>query len=226
MSRIVGGLRARWQACLSFLSVGRGKEQKALHNRSPSVPRFEPLEVRLSPASLLPAALASPLAGPVARMFEPVVDASAFAQALSASGTKMYGAFWCSHCNNQKNLFGDAKSELPYIECSNPDRTQTQAAIDAGISSYPTWVFSDGSRHIGELSFEALSEKSGVALPIITAQSQFEAAIDDLMSQFGQTGQNLAADLDADGRVDFDDIAVAKENKPAAAQAAPVVLPA
>jgi hypothetical protein len=44
------------------------------------------------------------------------------------------------------------------------------------------------------------------------------------MSQFGQTGQNLAADLDADGRVDFDDIAVDKENKPAAAQAAPVTL--
>lgn len=186
--------------------------------RSPSVPRFESLETRWSPASALPAPLASPLAGPVAFLFEPVVDLSAFAQALTASGTKMYGAFWCSHCNNQKNLFGEAKSELPYIECSNPDRTQTQAAIDAGITAYPTWVFPNSTRHVGELSLEQLSQKSGVSLPIISAEAQYQAAIDDLMSQFGRSGAGLTADLDQDGKVNFDDVAIAKENRPVAAQ--------
>ncbi|MFO0897068.1 MAG: hypothetical protein U0836_06505 [Pirellulales bacterium] len=189
-----------------------------MNYRSPSVPRFESLEVRLSPASALVSPVAAPLAaGPVAYLFEPVVDVSAFAQALTASGTKLYGAFWCSHCHAQKELFGAAAAELPYVECSNPDRTQTQAAIDAGISAYPTWVFSNSTRHVGELSFEQLSSLSGVSLPVISAETQYEAAIDHLMSQFGESGQNLSADLDADGRVDFDDVAMAKENRPAAA---------
>jgi hypothetical protein len=74
---------------------------------------------------------------------------------------------------------------------------------------------------VGELSLEQLSEKSGVALPIISAEAQYQTAIDNLMNQFGQTGQNLAADLDADGRVDFDDVAMAKENRPAGAMPNP-----
>ncbi len=60
-----------------------------------------------------------------------------------------------------------AQSDLPYIECANPDRTQTQAAIDAGITAYPTWTFPDTSRHTGEMSFEELSSRSGVPLPMI-----------------------------------------------------------
>jgi glutaredoxin len=177
--------------------------------------KVEPLEKRLSPASLLPA----DIAGPVARMFEPVVDASAFAQALTASGTKMYGAFWCSHCHAQKELFGAAQSELPYVECSNPDHSRNQTAIDAGITSYPTWVFPDTSRHTGEMSFQELAAQSGVPLPIISAETQFATAIDNLMAEFGQTGPNLPADLDQDGQVNFDDLALAKENRPDAAQA-------
>jgi glutaredoxin len=192
--------------------------RRSPYYRSPNVGGVEPLEVRLSPASVLPATLASPLAGPMAALFEPVIDVRAFAQALSASGTKMYGAYWCSHCNNQKALFGDAKTDLPYVECSNPDRTQTAAAIEAGITAYPTWIFPDATRHVGEMSFEELSSESGVALPMISAEQQFETAIDNLMAQFGQSGQNLSADLDQDGRVDFDDIALAKENRPVASQ--------
>src|SRR5690242_11019622 len=94
------------ETSLSFARDSRGKQRQSPYYRSPNVGGVEPLEVRLSPASVLPATLASPLAGPVAALFEPVVDIRAFAQALSASGTKMYGAFWCSHCNNQKALFG------------------------------------------------------------------------------------------------------------------------
>jgi len=206
------------ETSLSFARETRGNRRRSPYYRSPNVGGVEPLEVRLSPASMLPAALASPLAGPVAALFEPAVDVRAFAQALTASGTKMYGAFWCPHCNNQKALFGDAKTDLPYIECSNPDRTQTPAAIDAGISAYPTWIFPDATRHVGEMSFEELSSESGVPLPMISAEAQFETAIDNLMSQFGQSGQSLSADLDQDGRVDFDDIALAKENRPVASQ--------
>jgi hypothetical protein len=30
----------------------------------------------------------------------------------------MYGAFWCSHCYDQKQEFGrEAMAEFPYVEC-------------------------------------------------------------------------------------------------------------
>ena len=60
-----------------------------------------------------------------------------FAQCLKDSGAEFYGAFWCPHCQAQKALFGTAKQSLPYIECSNPDNTQTQICKDKKIESYP-----------------------------------------------------------------------------------------
>lgn len=71
---------------------------------------------------------------------------TALAQCIASSGAKFYGAFWCPHCQDQKDLFGRAAKHLPYIECSNSDRTQRKVCADAGIDGYPTWVFADGSR--------------------------------------------------------------------------------
>ena len=67
-----------------------------------------------------------------------------FAKSLKSSGAEFYGAFWCPHCQTQKAEFGSAKQYLPYIECSNPDNTQTQICTDAKIESYPTWKFKSG----------------------------------------------------------------------------------
>lgn len=40
------------------------------------------------------------------------------AKRLRQAGAKMYGAFWCSHCFDQKQTFGkQAMSEFPYVEC-------------------------------------------------------------------------------------------------------------
>lgn len=40
------------------------------------------------------------------------------ARRLRAAGAKFYGAFWCSHCFEQKEAFGAAAAkELPYVEC-------------------------------------------------------------------------------------------------------------
>jgi thiol-disulfide isomerase/thioredoxin len=82
----------------------------------------------------------------------------AFAQCLTDSGAKMYAAFWCPHCQEQKAMFGRSASKLPYIECSLPDRKQTQICIDNKIEGYPTWIFADGTRKSGRLTFEQLSE--------------------------------------------------------------------
>jgi hypothetical protein len=43
-------------------------------------------------------------------------NARALAAHLSRSGARMFGAFWCSHCAEQKEAFG-AGAGLPYTEC-------------------------------------------------------------------------------------------------------------
>jgi hypothetical protein len=85
----------------------------------------------------------------------------AFAQCVGASGAKMYGAYWCPHCNDQKHMFGNSWRFIEYVECSLPDdKGQTDACITAGIRSYPTWEFKDGTRSVGALSFEELAQKT------------------------------------------------------------------
>jgi thiol-disulfide isomerase/thioredoxin len=88
-----------------------------------------------------------------------------FAQCLGDAGAKFYGAYWCPHCQAQKKLFENSK-KLPYVECSTPDgKGQTQACIDAKVTSYPTWIFADGSVLEGEQQFSTLSEKTSCAVP-------------------------------------------------------------
>lgn len=88
-----------------------------------------------------------------------------FAQCIADSGATFYGAFWCPHCLEQKELFGASQKNLPYVECSTPDRRgQLQVCIDAGIQSYPTWEFADGERQTGVVSLEMLAEKTSCEL--------------------------------------------------------------
>lgn len=92
-----------------------------------------------------------------------------FAQCIKASGATFYGAFWCPHCQNQKAMFGDAVKFLPYVECSTPDgAAQLQICKDASVTSYPTWVFKDGSRLTGEVPLATLAQKTGCPLPTST----------------------------------------------------------
>jgi len=91
---------------------------------------------------------------------EPPSKLDGFAQCLKSSGAEFYGAFWCVHCQEQKDEFGSSKQYLPYIECSNPDNTQTQICIDKKIEGYPTWIFEDGSTLSGKLTLQTLAEKT------------------------------------------------------------------
>jgi len=87
------------------------------------------------------------------------------AQCISDRGAVFYGAFWCSHCNDQKALFGASVKKLPYVECSTPNRQgQTQECQDEGISAYPTWEFPDGSREVGVFDLEELARRTGCEL--------------------------------------------------------------
>ncbi|MBT3721509.1 hypothetical protein HN789_01845 [archaeon] len=97
------------------------------------------------------------------------VDYTEFAQCLNEEGAVMYGAWWCGHCNDQKSEFGSSWKSFEanggYIECSTQTRKQTQPCKDAGIKSYPTWRFADGTEQSGKLSYEYLSQKTGCSLP-------------------------------------------------------------
>lgn len=89
-----------------------------------------------------------------------------FAQCLTDSGAKFYGTFWCSHCQNQKKMFGNSKQYIPYVECSTSDgQSQLRICKDAGIEGYPTWVFADGTELSGELPLDVLAEKTQCVLP-------------------------------------------------------------
>jgi hypothetical protein len=84
------------------------------------------------------------------------------AQCLTDKGAKFYGAFWCSHCQNQKKAFGDAASLLPYVECSTPDsRGLTPVCAAAKIEAFPTWVFPDGTMVQGEIAIDDLAARAG-----------------------------------------------------------------
>lgn len=89
-----------------------------------------------------------------------------FAKCINNSGAKFYNAFWCSHCQNQKKMFGSSAKYLPSIECSNPDgQSQVESCKEAGIDAYPTWEFAGGERVTGELQLATLSEKTQCVLP-------------------------------------------------------------
>ena len=88
-----------------------------------------------------------------------------FAKCLTEKGAKMYGASWCSHCQNQKKNFGSSWRYVSYIECALPTGNgQTKECQIVGIDGYPTWVFSDGRKVPGEVSFQQLSQITGCQL--------------------------------------------------------------
>jgi thiol-disulfide isomerase/thioredoxin len=95
-------------------------------------------------ASLAPTSFSSPVQqGPDVADFP-----AALAKHLRHSGVVMYGAYWCPHCRDQKEWFGEAFEYISYVECDprgkggNPTLCQ-----EKGISGYPTW-------EIGEKFYE------------------------------------------------------------------------
>lgn len=90
-----------------------------------------------------------------------------FAQCLTEKNVKMYGAWWCPHCQNQKKLFGKSFDFIEYIECSVPgSQAMNELCKQAGIQGYPTWEFGDGNRMSGEQSLQTLAEKTGCTLTV------------------------------------------------------------
>src|SRR5262249_35149947 len=81
---------------------------------------------------------------------------AALARHLAASGARFYGVWWCDGCREQKEMFGAAALELPYVECST--------GAPAGVTEYPTWEI--GGRSVtGVLEPDSLAALSDFPWP-------------------------------------------------------------
>ncbi len=86
------------------------------------------------------------------------------AKCLTEKGAKFYGASWCTHCANQKEMFGDALQYVTYVECADANNAQIQTpeCTTAGINGYPTWII-NGTKYPGEQTLDKLAQLSGCA---------------------------------------------------------------
>lgn len=84
---------------------------------------------------------------------------------LKKIGARMYGAYWCPHCTQQKELFGAAFRSIDYVEC-DPGGTNARPSLckNAKITGYPTWEIK-GKLYPGTQSLEELAKLSGYSGP-------------------------------------------------------------
>ncbi|PYS19997.1 MAG: hypothetical protein DMG11_30790 [Acidobacteria bacterium] len=125
--------------------------------------------------------------------------ARALALHLARSGAKMYGAFWCPHCQQQKEIFGASADRLPYIECSPNGQGSPQASEcrTARIESYPTWII-NGKRTEEVMSLKQLAEATGfqgetVTLTVAALYERRPAVIDRRYSYLAAAGGLMRA---------------------------------
>ncbi|PNW74514.1 hypothetical protein CHLRE_12g493150v5 [Chlamydomonas reinhardtii] len=93
---------------------------------------------------------------------------------LNAVGARMYGAFWCSHCLEQKEEFGGAAmTQFPYVECfPNGWRKGEKLAPlceAANVRAFPTWVIGgktiEGELLLDEVEKELARAEAAAAAP-------------------------------------------------------------
>lgn len=92
-------------------------------------------------------------------------DPAVLADHLSKTQVLYYGSWRCPACQAQGRLFGDAVSNLPYVECAKPKELPIQAAAckNAQIRAYPTWILPTGERRVGVQSLEELQVWTGMS---------------------------------------------------------------
>lgn len=89
------------------------------------------------------------------------------AQHLATVDAKMYGAWWCPHCHDQKQLFGrEAAATIPYVECAEEGQNSQTALCRSvqGLDRYPTWEI-NGELYVGTQSLDTLADASGYEGP-------------------------------------------------------------
>jgi uncharacterized membrane protein/glutaredoxin len=86
----------------------------------------------------------------------------ALAEHLTANGARIFTAWWCPHCHEQKELFGrQATAQLKVIECA-PDGVDAQVELckSRRIEGFPTWEI-NGKLTSGVKTLNQLADLSG-----------------------------------------------------------------
>lgn len=97
-------------------------------------------------------------------------DLNAFAQCLANKGATLYAHKDCSHCKDQKDLFGASFQHLDHVECADESSggwSQTCIKVLGELGErvgVPTWIFRDGSYLQGKQSLKTLAEKTDCPL--------------------------------------------------------------
>ncbi|MCX5947208.1 MAG: hypothetical protein NTY67_03130 [Cyanobacteria bacterium] len=108
----------------------------------------------------LPGVSSTPSLGQALKPSSP--EQLALANHLRQQGAIFYGAYWCTHCFRQKDLFGqEAGDRLPYVECAK-DQAGADRCNAADVRAYPTWVLGNERRE-GVQTLEELATWSGFA---------------------------------------------------------------
>ena len=78
---------------------------------------------------------------------------------LSRLDARMFGAYWCSHCYEQKERMGfEAMQKIPYIECSKEGlNSQNGLCKERDVPGYPTWEI-NGQLFPGEQELDELED--------------------------------------------------------------------
>lgn len=91
------------------------------------------------------------------------LDVRGFADCVTDSGAKYYGAHWCPYCKKQNALFGNSLKYAPYVECS-PKGSRNKLKRCSHVTAYPTWTFANGEQRSSVVSLEQLSQDTGCRL--------------------------------------------------------------
>ena len=78
-----------------------------------------------------------------------------FAECITESGAVFYGTNWCSHCNDQKEIFGQHMDKITFVDCDAGDLCARN-----GVTAFPTWII-NGEKYLGTKSPEVLAALTG-----------------------------------------------------------------
>lgn len=90
----------------------------------------------------------------------------ALAEHLSSVGARVFTAYWCPHCHDQKEAFGkEAAAKLLVIECAEDGaNSQAQLCKQQGVQGYPSWQIK-GVVDSGVKPLNTLADLSGYTGP-------------------------------------------------------------
>ena len=90
----------------------------------------------------------------------------ALAKCLTESGYTMYGASWCPHCKDQKELFAKSFKHVNYVDCAAPGGDGIKELCKSkGVKNLPTWITPKGKKLVGVQDLDDLAEESACPLP-------------------------------------------------------------